>query len=134
MQMENVKKGVKGFIGSVLTGVVLLFLIGYICYKGEDMTKYIGLLGKVILFASAFLGGVIACFGKKEFSLLPSLISGLFFMLFILIISFMLKDSGEKIGFYNWIMYLAIPLASIIGGIVFGRTSKKKKRKHNKRK
>lgn len=134
MQMENVKKGVKGFIVSVLTGVVLLFLIGYICYRGEDMTKNIDLWGKIILFVSAFAGGVVSCFGKKDLPFLSALISGVCFMLFIMVMSFMLQSNGEKTSPISWILFLAIPLASVIGGIIFGRSPKKKKRKHTKRK
>ena len=133
MQKELLKNGVKGFLVSIGTSVLLIFLFGYICYLQEDPRGLFAALGLTALYVSAVVGGISAALFNKSNGLTVGAISGLLFMLFVVIVSFFLRPANETIGVLGWVLYIAILAVSVVGGLLIKKPSKRRKKRSKRR-
>ncbi len=133
MQKELLKNGIKGFLVSVITSVLLLLLFGYICYTRENPLNFFKSLGLAALYLSSFVGGFFASKFCKTNNLFASAISGCFFAIFTLILSFFVRAESDRIGLVGLFMYLAVAIIGTLGGIIVRKPTRRKKKHHKKR-
>ncbi len=133
LQTDFLKNCVKGMLISILSSVVLLFVFGWICYTREDPSILLGILGRVALYLSVFIGGFFASRFNREKGLLSGLATGGAFMLFVIMLSLFLRSGDEPLRFMTWVMFLLIALVGTVGGYL-GVPSGKRKRKKNRKK
>lgn len=133
MQTGFLKNSVKGFLAAIFSSGILLLLFGWICYTREDPSALAGILGRVALYISAFLGGFLAARFNREKGLLSGLATGGAFMLFVALLSMILRGENEPVKFMTWIMFLLILLVGTVGGYLGVPSGKKKKRKNKKK-
>ncbi len=132
MQKELLKNGIKGFLVSVITSVLLLLLFGLVCYTRENPLAFFKPLGLIALYLSSLVGGFFASRFAKSNNVLASVISGGIFAIFTLVLSFFVRSESENIGIIGWLMYLAVALIGAFGGIIVRKPTRRKK-KHRKR-
>lgn len=133
LQTEFWKNSVKGFLVSILSSAVLLLLFGWICYTREDPAALAGILGRIALYLSAFLGGFFASRFNREKGLLSGLTTGGVFMLFVVMLSLFLRSGNEPIKFMTWVMFLLILLVGTAGGYLGVPSGKRRKKKNRKK-
>ncbi len=133
MQNDFLKNSVKGLLVSIVSSAVLLLLFGWICYTREDPSALSGILGRVALYLSAFLGGFFASRFNREKGLLSGLATGGAFMLFVMMLSFLLRSGNEPAKFMTWVMFLLILLVGIAGGYLGVPSGKRRKKKNRKK-
>lgn len=133
MQTGFLKNSVKGFLVAILSSGILLLLFGWICYTREDPSALSGILGRAALYISAFLGGFFAARFNREKGLLSGLATGGAFMLFVALLSMLLRGESEPIRFMTWVMFLLILLVGTVGGYLGVPSGKRRKRKNKKK-
>ena len=126
------KNCVKGFLVSVVSGVLLLFLFGWICYAREDPSALIDIFGKATLYISALAGGFAAAKFNGEKSGLSGLGSGGIFMLFMVILALFLKSGQAPVSVMTWVMFLSLALVGALGGYIANPKGRSKRRKRRK--
>ena len=124
---DYLKNFIKSFFVSLISAVVLLLISGYICYLRDNPAVLFKPLGVVVLYISAFIGGVVVSKMNADLSNQSAVIYGIAYSLIILIFSFLLRDKGDVPRVVDWLMYLAVVLASFLGGVVSNITGGKKK-------
>ena len=133
MQTGFLKNSVKGFLVAILSSGILLLLFGWICYTREDPSALSGILGRAALYISAFLGGFFAAKSNREKGLLSGLATGGAFMLFVALLSMLLRGENEPVKFMTWVMFLLILLVGTVGGYLGVPSGKRRKRKNKKK-
>lgn len=133
MQTNFIKNCVKGFLVSILSSVVLLLLFGWICFMQEDPDGLIGILGRVALYVSAFLGGLFASRFNRSMGLVSGLTTGGIFMLTVVMLSMFLRESDSPLSFMTWVMFLLIAVVAALGGYFGVPSGKRKKRRAHKK-
>ncbi|MBR5322025.1 MAG: TIGR04086 family membrane protein [Clostridia bacterium] len=133
LQTGFLKNSVKGFLVAILSSGILLLLFGWICYTREDPSALSGILGRAALYISAFLGGFFAARFNREKGLLSGLATGGAFMLFVALLSMLLRGESEPIRFMTWVMFLLILLVGTVGGYLGVPSGKRRKRKNKKK-
>ena len=128
LSKELFKNSVKGFLISLGSGIVLILILGYICYTRHDPDALIAPLGLTALYLSALAGGIAAARFNKTDGLLSGAVSGLCFMLFIILMALFMRDGESGVGLITWLLYLLTVIVSAVGGR-FGVHNKRKKKK-----
>ena len=124
---DYLKNFIKAFFVSLITAVILLLISGYICYLRDNPAVLFKPLGVVVLYISAFIGGLVVSKLNADVSNQSAVIYGIAFSLIILMFSFLLRDKGDALGVVGWLMYLAVVLASFLGGLVANLSGGKKR-------
>ena len=104
-------------------------IFGYICFTRQDPETLFKPLGMAALYISAFAGGFASARFNKENGLPVGALTGVLLMLFVLIISFFLRQANESIGLVGWLLYALIALAGALGGRVGIPSAKRRKRR-----
>ena len=128
MQNNFFKNCVKGFVIAALSGVALVFLAGLICMYTEDPRVMIKPLGIAALYLSAIIGGIVAAKINKIQGLLTGSVVGGMFALFVGLLSLILRDGNDKMGFVTVVMFLLIVPAGSVGGFLGVPTKSKRKK------
>ena len=129
MQTNFIKNCVKGLLVSIFSSVALLLLFGWICFMQEDPDGLIGILGRVALYVSAFLGGFFASRFNRSMGLISGLTTGGVFMLTVVLLSMFLRESDSPLSFMTWVMFLLIAVVAALGGYFGVPSGKRKKRR-----
>lgn len=129
MSGKMIKNCAKGLAVSALFGLLLILLFSFICFMCKDPDKYMTVFSFVILAFSAFAGAFFSAKKNKESGIFCGMLTGLFFVLLIFLLSFLFDGNGSVI---RYIMYGAMIIISCIGGYL-GLPNKKRKKKKAKR-
>lgn len=106
-------KGILGALASCIISLALMVISSWILCNVSDPSLYIFALPKIIGVISALIGGIIVS-GNKESPIIPSLLSGVFFTLIIIIGAFI---KSENLLLTLIVSILTI-IASVLGGII----------------
>ena len=129
-----IKKSVLSFLIALGASAVLLAVFGYICYTREDPGVLFKPLGMTALYLSALTGGLVSARLNRSNTVLSSALTGLLFMLSVVVISFIIRPDSESIGITNWLLYFLIIVVSTVGGFVYRPSAKKRKKQRRRRK
>jgi len=126
------KNCVKGFIASIISAILLVFVFGYFCYTSKDPDSLINLVSMAVLYIGAFVGGFLSSRFNRGMGLLSGAVTGGIFMLFVVVLSLISSNNVGEGGFVRWIMFLLIVVISSVGGYI-GIPKSKKRKKHKSR-
>ncbi len=102
----------KGAAIAIGVSAAAILISGIFLTESKSLDMLVGVLPKIIQIVSSLIGGFAAAKLSKERSLLTSLISGLFYGVFIIIGSLI---SGGFELYYAVISLLSVTVASVIG-------------------
>lgn len=132
LQKDILKNSVKGLLVGLGVSAVLLTIFGYICYTREDPSSLFKPLGIAALFLGSFAGGFMAARFNKTNGLAAGALTGLFMMLFVILISLFLRPENKSIGLINWLLYVGVAIIGAVGGR-FGVPASKRRKKRARR-
>lgn len=128
MTNKLVKSCLFGVLGAIIISAVLLLVFNYICYINDDPDKYLGVLGVGALLSAAFFGGFISSRLNRESGLVCGLITGVLFVLLVILISFSMQTDANGMTTKSYLFFALVPIISAVAGLL-GLPSKKKKKK-----
>lgn len=120
------------FFASALLSAALLLLCALLLTRSEDPGAYIRVFGLALPAVCAFFGGFIAGKREKNMGALCGLITGVLFLLALLVLSFFL-GSGTMTMAVRIVCYTLLLLLSTLGGLAGstgGRGRKKSRHRH----
>ncbi len=131
----------KGLLGSVvpaffamaLLSIGLLFLTAFLLTRSEDPAAHIRVFGLALPALSAFFGGFVAGKREKNMGALCGLVTGVIFLLALLLLSFFLGSGTMTFG-VRIVCYTLLLLLSTLGGLAGSTGGKKRKSGHRRRK
>lgn len=115
-----------GFLFSLLFGAVLLFLGTFLLLQAQDPIKYAPLVGFLLLAATALLGGFTAGRRNKQQGALAGLLTGVFWLVLLFLLSLFLEKEGSSLLFACISRGLLL-LFAMLGGI-WGEPRQKRKK------
>ena len=125
----------KGFIIGIITAAVLLPVLSAAAYFSPVPDMLTRIFGYGVLYISAAVMGAVAIrlWGESDGSgVFCSVISGIFLLLLLLVMSLLPAEStGDITALTRILMYVSIPVSSAIAGIIF--KPRRHKAKHRRR-
>jgi len=133
--LDKVLPAVKAFAIGIILSAVLLFAFTGIAFFSKDPDSLTGLLGYGALYISSAVMGTCAARMSGDKGIVSSALSGVMMLTLLILMSFLpMECTGNAVSpIVNMLMYAAVPGASVLAGLLFGKRKPVKHRRHRRR-
>jgi len=118
MDINLVKNSLKSVEISIISAIIILFVLNFVSYNNTDPDKMLLPFAYTALIISTFLCGLLAAKFNSEKKFLCSVISGAIYIFIIFILSLIFRGNDESAtpAWLTFVMYILSFGSVILGG------------------